>query len=644
MTTNEHLGQNQLLLKKLRQIVLSNLDNENFSVEDLASSYGISRSHLHRKLKRLKGHSISQFIREIRLNEALEMLQNDIASVSEIAYRVGFNSSSYFNTCFHNKYGYSPGKVKYHNHTEEINPPTSFSVTEENLFLPGEKINIDKSKKKSSSKIVWFMISGTAAAAAFLLIFLAINWSDKGFTKTEPKSIAILPLAHLSNKKDQEYLTSGIHDALIGELGSIKGLRVISRISTLKYGDGNLKMTDIANELGVEALVEGSVVFYGDSLRLQLQLIDVYPKENHIWAEDYHKNVNEILSLQSTVIEDIANSIEIGLTDADKERLDSQKTTNPETYKAYLRGMYYLTKSTAEEFNKGLEYLHLAVEIDPADAHAYAGLAEGYALLGHGPDPLNAPWHKGKAAAVRALELDPNSAKAHSAMAMIQLYYERDWKAAERSFKIAEKLNPNLPYNHYHKAWYLILLGKWDEAVKEHRLAKQLDPLAPLITSGMGYLYYYMGRYDDAIKELEQALEIDREFAEAWQYLGDVHIAKGMVDKGIECHKKAMAINPVLKWSLGTAYARVGDKKKALSIASELKNGKITTRNAFGLTAIYTLLGDIDEAVKWLRHEPSDVYVPWLRTWPGLESLRKDARFQQYLKELNLPSTIPNTT
>ena len=450
MVSSDYKSQDGILVERLEEIVLANLDNENFSVEELAKTYGASRSQLHRKLKRIKGQSVSQFIREIRLREAMKMLRSDVASVSEIAYRVGFSSTSYFNTCFHERYGYPPGKAKYQKPLEDVAKP-SLSTMEKSVTQKKGRVLIKKT---------WII------AVTSIVLLLFGFFTIKGYLSEENKreiSIAVLPLDHLSEDPSQEYLTAGIHDALIGELGTIKGLRVISRISTLQFKDKEMPIQDIARQLGAEHLVEGSLIYKGDSIRMQLQLIDVFPEEKHIWAKDYHNNVNDILSIQNTAIQDIANSIEVNLDRQNQERIRELQGTNPETYKAYLRGMYYLTKSNAEDFQKGLDYLHQAVEIDPADALAYAGLAEGYALLGHGPDPMNAPWRRGKAAALKALELDPKSAKAHSALAMIQLYYERDWKAAERSFAIAEELNPNLPYNHYH---YSCILFFWADGMK----------------------------------------------------------------------------------------------------------------------------------------------------------------------------------
>ncbi len=632
MTSLDYKGQDENFIERLEEIVLTNLENENFSVEELAITYGASRSQLHRKLKRIRGQSVSQFIRELRLREALKMLQKDVATVSEIAYKVGFSSNSYFTTCFHERYGYSPGKVK-HQTTFEATTKTSFPTAIE--------------KPVHSKKGTVLFKNPSIITVALIALLLAGFFAIKGYKSVENSrevSIAVLPLDHLSEDASQEYLTAGIHDALIGELGTIKGLRVISRISTLQFKDKELPIRAIAKQLGADHLVEGSLFYKGDSIRMQLQLIDVFPEEKHIWAKDYHNNVNDILSVQNTAIQDIANSIEVTLDEEKKERFQLQQETNPETYKAYLRGMYYLTKSNAEDFQKGLDHLHQAVEIDPADPLAYAGLAEGYALLGHGPDPMNAPWRRGKAAALKALDLDPNSAKAHSALAMIQLYYERNWKAAERSFAVAEKLNPNLPYNHYHYSWYLILLGKWEEAIKEHQLAKQLDPLAPLIISDMGLLHFWMGNHKKAMKEVKEALEIDKEYGPAWKTLGDIYIAKGMPQEGISAIKKSIEINPAALYELGIAYAKTGNKDKALEIASKIQKGEVSSREAFGLTVIYAHLGNFDEAFKWLSKKPLDVLAPWLRVWDGPEDFKKEARFKQFLKELNLPPLEPSAT
>ncbi|MBT8185287.1 MAG: helix-turn-helix domain-containing protein [Eudoraea sp.] len=644
-------SQDEVFIQKLTNIVLENLNSEQFGVSSLAEHIGLSRSHLHRKLKVLKGQSVSRFIREVRLKEAMKMLKQNVANVSEIAYSVGFSSTSYFNTCFHEYYGYPPGKVgkKHQAGIEESEVP-------EQLKTQGQFSNIDvplavdredtaEADEPLARKIKMAPVFFIGLATVILLAaFFLLNRSKTTVAGTPPRAIAILPLDHLSAAADQEYLTDGIHDALIGELGTIKGLRVISRTSTLRYPESDLLAKDIAKELGVDAIVEGSVLIWGDSLRLQLQLIDVFPEEEHLWAQEYYQNLDNILSVQSNAIKDIASTIQINLTGEEEQRLTRVKKVDPQTYKSYLRGMYFLNKSTPEEFQEGLNYLHEAIALDPADPHAYAGLAEGYATLGHGPDPSNTYWQRGKLAAVRAIELDSNMAKGYATLGVIKLYFEGDWEGAELNFNKALAINPNDAFTRFHYAWYHILMGQMDEALKEHRLAKELDPLTPIITADMGMAHFWVGNYDKAITELEQALEIDNNFGHAWWALGNVYLQKGWKNKALEAHEQAVSINPVWKWALANTYAVSGDREKAMAIVADLKNHSISPRTAFGLVQVYVTLGMLDEAFYWLGQQPQDVWLPWLRTWPGFESLRKDSRFHAYLKEKKLPPIVPFAT
>ena len=623
-------SKDEKFIQKLEQIVHENLQNEQFGVETLAKLKGISRSHLHRKLRFLKKKSVSRFIREIRLTEAMKMLQKDVANVSEIAYSVGFSSTSYFNTCFHDYYGYPPGEVKKRNQNESN--AMAHEVIESNDRQP---INIHpitaikrdlKAKKQSVSKkslrLITLLIMGMLLIVILSVIYF-MYISGNSQLVAPPKSIAILPLEHLSDSPDQEYLTAGIHDALIGELGMIKGLRVISRTSTLRYPESNLLIAEIARELGVEVIVEGSVLITGDTLRLQLQLIEAFPEERHIWAQEYYRDIPNVLTLQSKVIEDIAKTIEVRLSVEEKKHLASVRKVNTESYKAYLRGIYFINKSTSVEFQKGLEYLHEAIEYDPADPLAYAGLAEGYLTLGHGPDPSNTYWQRGKAAALRAIELDSALASGYAALGAIKLYYEGDWEGAENNFIKANAINPNLGWTHFHYAWYHVLMGQMDKALIEQKLSQELDPLTPMITADLGSLYYFLGRYDEAIIELKQALELDKDYGHAWWMLGNVYLRKGLTDEAIVAHSRAVEINPVWKWALANTYILTKKEDKALPIISELKSNAISSRIAYGLCRIYTSLGDLDEAFYWLEYQTPDVWVPWIRTSPGFEPLRE---------------------
>ncbi|MDX1586433.1 MAG: helix-turn-helix domain-containing protein, partial [Balneolaceae bacterium] len=403
---NNEPSMDEAFLGKLREIVEKNLRDDQFGVRELAKEAGISRSQIHRKLKDLTGKSTSQFIREIRLEHSLEMLQRNEATVSEIAYRVGFSSPTYFSTCFHNFFGFPPGEASRLENKEYVNEAAESEPSE-------------TGSKPNARKIVY------AAAMLVLLVILITGYYYQSSMKpSEPnsESIAVLPLYNLTGEEEQDYFVDGLHDALIGELGQLSDLRVISRTSTLRYRNSKSNITDIAEELGVKNLIEGSVYKVGDSIRIQLQLIAVEPEEQHLWAEDYARSTGDVLVMLSEVTKEIANEVNVTLTPAEDSLLADQRKVNPEAYKAYLRGRYHLTKFTPEGYDKGISYLLKATRVDPADPLPWARLALGYNTAGHGGDQPPDAFNKAKAAAEKALKLDPSFGEIHLARALVDLY------------------------------------------------------------------------------------------------------------------------------------------------------------------------------------------------------------------------------
>ncbi len=617
-------SRDEVFIQDLRRIVIGNLQNEQFGVSDLCHQAGYSRSQLHRKLKVLVKKSASHFIRDIRLEEAMILLQNDTGTVSEIAFQVGFGSAAYFNKCFHQRYGCTPGEVR--KRVKEGGGRTT-RLTEKNSSQ-------DKTVSRPSQYHSYgqaLILIGVFFLAALLL--LQISHSPV----SPPVSLAVLPLDNLSAHEENEYFAEGMHDALIGALGKLEGLRVISRTSTLPFETEERSIKSIAKELGVQLVIEGSVYGYEDSVRIQLQLIKALPEETHLWAKEYHQAMGNVLKMHGQVVTDVAQEINLEVTGEEESRLASIRSVNTETYRAYLRGMYYLNKSTPEDFHKGMDYLQEAIEHDPGDAMAYAGLALGYTVLGHGPDPPALTWQRGRAAALRAIKLDSSLAEAHAALAFIKTYFEGDWKGAELAFKRANAINPSLAMNHFHYAWYLVLFGKMEEAVIEHHLAKELDPLTVINTADLGSLYCWTGQFEAAIIEIKQALELDPDFGHAWWSLGNAYAKKDMFEEAITAHQRAMQINPVWKWALCNTYVLAGRESAAREILRDLKSDTITPRIAFGLAMIHTTLGEVDDAFQWLNHQPPDTWVPWVRTWPDFETLRQDDRFDVFLEEKNLP-------
>ena len=471
-------------------------------------------------------------------------------------------------------------------------------------------------------------------------LLLLIGW----FTGRQPSSnggviqaMAVLPFKSASNITDQELMSEGMHDGLISALGQLGSVRVISQKSTLPYAQSGKSLKEISADLDVDGVVTGDLSLTGDSVHLNLRLVKTMPQEKELWAHAYDRKIDEILKLYQDVRTDIGRRIKVGLTTSDINAQPKVSDINPDTYKAYLRGMYFLNMSTPEDFDKGMQYLLNAVKFDPADPRAYAGLASGYARLGHGPDPEDQVWKRGRAAAMQAIKLDSTLAEAHAVLAIIKFYFEWDWNGAEHGFKKALEINPNLAMAHFQYAWYLACFGHFNEAIKHHLLAKELDPLIPIYTVDMGSLYLWAGEVDNAFEEVTEGLELDQNFGHGWWVLGNVYAAKGMFEEAIEAHQRAGSINPIWCGALGGTYALAGQLDKARTILEEFKSQEISPRSAFWIAYMHLTLGEYEEMYKWLDFEPHDPWLVSVRTWPEFRVLYEDPRFQAFLRRLNLP-------
>ena len=624
------------LLEKLKKIIKDNLQNEQFGVEELSSEIGMSRSNLHRKLKMLKDQSVSQYIRQVRLEEAMTLLKKGEGNSSEVAYQVGFNSTSYFSTCFQQHYGFTPGEVI------KNTPGINYQVYQESK---PEIKNITSTKEGISNKpnaITKYKYPLIGALGFIIILIVSIYFYPKFITYWQtPKSIAMLPLEHLSPDQELAYLTEGIHNAMIGALGNVSNLRVISRTSTLKYASNPLKMAEIAKELGVDAIVEGSVrVLDKDSIRLQLRLVDVNGTEEQIWSREYYEPLDQILQLQGNATKEIANSINISLRPEERERLSKTRKVDPETYKYYLRGMHYLNKSSQEDFNKGLEFLHKAVDMDPAEPFAHAGLAYGYVILGHSASASNDAFIKAKAAALQAIKLDPDLLEAHAALACIHLYYEWDWEAAEKKFEYINSINPSITDVHYDYSWYLYLMERKNEAIREHEIVVQLDPLSPKYLGWTSYLYSSYGNFEKANEYAEKALAINPESAIGLMAKGVMYEEQNKNEKALIAYDNLCDLHPEWINSKAPLYAKMGKNQEIHGIIKHVQSWPNSSWKAHTLSVLYASLGDIDNTIKWLRYKPHHAYIPWARVTPVFLKFANEPKFKKFLSDLNLP---PNT-
>jgi TolB-like protein/tetratricopeptide (TPR) repeat protein len=452
-------------------------------------------------------------------------------------------------------------------------------------------------------------------------------------------SIVVLPFENLSEDPEQEFFVAGMHDALITELAQISALRVISRTSAMAYKDKRVPVPQIARELNVDGILEASVFRVGDSVRIQAQLIQAFPEEGHLWAHTFDREMSDVLAMHSEVARAVAREVEIGLTPQEENRLDSVRSVTPETYELYLKGMFHLNKLTPEGFEIGLRYLDQAVENDPGEPLPYAGLALGWAIIGHTPSPPPDALLKAEAFALTALELDDCLAEAHAALAEVRIYHDWDLEGAGEAFNRALELNPNLAMTRGHYSWYLILDHPEEVALPELKRARGLDPLNPVYSAWLGWRYLFAGQWDDALDEARKSIELDPDFPIGHYVMGCAYTGQGKLEEAVAAHQKAGASSPMWKWGLGCAYAEFGREAEARAVARELEENP-TGWDAWGLAEIYAALGEKDEALRWLEAalERRHSYIPWLNRFPAFKSLRDDPRFQDLARRGNAPS------
>jgi TolB-like protein/AraC-like DNA-binding protein len=618
------LSMGDQFFKKVHQCIDDNLDNEHFSVENLAQHVGLSRSMLHRKLIKLTGKSASDLITEQRLLKAKEMLENNVATVSEIAYKVGFNSPSYFNKVFKKHFDISPGDVK---KNAVVNHIQSSVEQEKEIQTPSGSKSFKLNRKV-------FIILLAVVVAGVGTYFVITNY------RPAEKSIAVLPLNNLTGQADNDYFVDGMHDALIGELGQISSLRVISRTSTLRYRDSNMLLKDIASELGVNTIVEGSVIGAGDSLRILIQLIDVYPKERHIFANEYSDGMNNVLTVQSSAVKDIAKKINVKLSKNEEQRLSKSHTVNPETYKAYLRGMYYLNQGTEESFEKGIKYLQEAIDRDPGDPYAYAGLAVGYAMVGHGQLNSEEAFLRATAAANKAIKLDPTIDEAYTALSILYLYDVWDWSITEEAFENALANNPNNEVAHAHFAWYHILFGDMEKSIYHAKKAVMIEPFSASYSSWLALLYWNNNEDDNAIYWANRTLELKEDHPYGNLTLSWVYLRKKEYKQALEYIEKLPEDDDYWKMLRGYVYVKAGQPDKAVKYWSEMEErAKSQWVNTCYMGIMAAYLGYTDKAFELLNDALEKKYYPitYLNFYPGTEGVKNDPRYNVLMQKMNLP-------
>jgi len=456
------------------------------------------------------------------------------------------------------------------------------------------------------------------------------------------RSLAVLPLENLSGDEAQEYFADGMTDELITDLASIARLRVISRTSTTHYKNSRKTIPEIARELNVDAVVEGSVGRSANKVRIRAQLVRAVPEE-HLWAASYERDLPDVLALQRDVANAIANEIKVHLTPQERQHLANARSINPDAYNAFLLGDYHSSKKNPAALEKGIQYFQQAIRLDPSYAQAYAGLADAYIErdiwgglgVGKSADQV-------RAATLKALELDAQLAEAHALLAHIHFQYDWDWQSTEAEYKRAVELNPNLAGSYVGYAYFLQAMGRHQEALASVRRAVELDPLSASNITDEGRILYRARQYESAIARYQRALELDPGYVPALSRMAEAYEEWGKYDQALAAVQKfqqAAADRRGIRRLLGRLYARTGRRREALEITRTIEADPNTSDSAFALAVIYSALGDRDRAIAALeKGVQTRSLLPFVFVDPQLDPVRSDPRFQQLLRRAGLPS------
>ncbi|HEY3619590.1 MAG TPA: winged helix-turn-helix domain-containing protein [Candidatus Sulfotelmatobacter sp.] len=476
-----------------------------------------------------------------------------------------------------------------------------------------------------------------------VLVVLLLRLRNRPPATSTIRSIAVLPLENLSGDATQDYFADGMTDQLITDLAQISALRVISRTSAMAYKGARKPLPEIARQLNVDAVVEGTVFRAGEQVRITAQLIQA-STDTHLWADTYDGNLRDTLVLQEKVAQAIADRIRIELTPGEQAGLRRFKVVDPQAYEDYLEGRYFWNKRTGDGLKKAIEYFNQAIAKDPTYAPAYSGLADSYALAGdwqYAVMTTKEALPKAKAAAMKAIELDNTLSEAHASLAFCLEGFDWDSETAESEFRRAIELSPGYATAHHWYAWHLALIGRKSDALSEMRKAQSLDPLSLIINADLAELLLIEGSPTEAIEQSKKTIEMDSSFALAHNQLGQAYLREHMFPEAISELQKAVQLSggsPTCMANLARAFAESGKRAEATALLNELK-----ARSSSGypyateLASVYTALGDKTAAMASLEKGYEERFNPGVLLRPAFDPLRADPVFQDFERRIGLP-------
>jgi eukaryotic-like serine/threonine-protein kinase len=491
---------------------------------------------------------------------------------------------------------------------------------------------------------VHFAWAGTLAVILILLGLNATSIRELIFKKSSGsriESIAVLPFTNVSNDPKTEYLSDGITESLIDSLSQLPNLTVMSRNTVFRYKGQTTDLQKMGRELHVQAILTGRLIQNGDELMISVNLEDVQ-NSRQIWGEQYNRKLSNLVSVQREIAEDIYGRLRPRLESEGKKFLSKRPTENVEAYQFYLQGLFYWNKWTQADFKRAADYFTQAVQKDPHYALAYAGLADTYSLLGDsGYLAPSEAWPKAKTAAMQALEIDGTLAEAHTSLGLVKEHFEWDWAGAEKEFRRAIELNPNLATAHHWYGDYLANMNRSEEGLRETRKAQELDPLSLIINTTIGWQLYLAHKNDQAIEQLHKVLDIDSRFAPARRNLEEVYAQMGRQKEAVAEREKALSLSgsPELAASVEEDFAKSGYRGVLQSWLQGLTEiSKHEYVSSYSMAEAYMRIGDKEKAVNLLEkaYEEHDSGLVSLGVEPMFDPIRSDIRFQEILRRMRL--------
>ncbi len=637
----------QAFINRLTGIILTNLGNEQFGLDELVRAAGMSRAVIYHRLLEITGKSTTQFIRELRLKQAMELLQQESITASEVSYKVGFGSPAYFNTCFHEYFGYPPGEVLKNGRQELAdNDHLIPDVPVETEVIPVLKDTTESVSKVPVRKVVKYgsiTLMSLFGLACLWILFGNKNLKSSLFTqvKRTDKSIAVLPFKSLSSDVENQYFAEGITTNILYNLIQISEIKVINS-PVGELGGNAINLNDLASKLNVRFFLSGSVQKSGEQILVMTDLTDVTINQI-IWSEKYTRQLSDIFLIQSEIANQVATNLQSVITKNEKEQIEKIPTKSKEAHAYYLMGRYLLDRRSwrEEEIRKYIIPFKNAIAADPEYAEAYVGLADVYSTLARTNSyPRQEGFIKAKENVLKALDLNSNLADAHTTLGVILYRSEWKWEEATKELELAIKLNPNYAQAHRYYAELMEILRHRELARLHGFKAAELDPISPYLILWKAHFLEVDKNFKEALKEYNKFTEMYPENPSGYWYLGDFYLIKGDGLKTVECYQKAYEFYPDDKLYVDT-LKEVYDKHGIRGLEKWLIEYCIKNDDKGSWKEIvlyFNKIGEKEKALEWLEKafEWQEPYLPDMNSWSELDNLRSEPRFQALLGKMGL--------